>query len=186
MKRFLKALLRFFLGDYGAYYIYAASTATADKQLGKTNLKIVPAEQAALDIDPAPLVRKQAAYAGEDARAYACWLDDRIVGVCFYWWGKRYLQRNFWPLRENEAKLVQIITLPEARGLGVATALIAASCQDMGHCGFGYVFARIWHSNFPSWRAFERAGWKRIALVIEINPLRQSKPLRLRFRKVRG
>jgi RimJ/RimL family protein N-acetyltransferase len=179
-KSLLKRLARVVLGDYAPYQIYACDTAGVAAVADGQAVQVV--DQATLEADPSSLIRAQAVYAGEGARAYAATLDGRIVAVCFYWWGGRYLKRNFWPLREGEAKLVQVIALPEARGRGVATALIAASCRDMGLHGFMRTYARVWHSNMPSRRAFERAGWKRVALVIEANPLRRRRPLRLQLR----
>ena len=46
---------------------------------------------------------------------------------------------------------------------------------------FSQVYARIWHSHKASLRAFQKAGWTRVAIVIEINPLRRQTPIRLRF-----
>ena len=101
--------------------------------------------------------------------------------MCFYWFGERYQKRNFLQLKEGEAKLVQIVTDPLMRGKGVAQTLIAMSSLDMQRRGFSRLFARIWHSNTPSLRAFERAGWMRKGLIIEIDPLHRSKPWRFRI-----
>jgi RimJ/RimL family protein N-acetyltransferase len=78
---------------------------------------------------------------------------------------------------------VQIVTIPEMRGFGVASHLLAYAARDMFRIGFHCVYARIWHSNTPSLRAFQRAGWGRVATVIEVNPLRRKTPLRITWRK---
>lgn len=183
MRELAKKLARLLFGDYSAYLIYTRSAGDASPtRPGSVTFTIGPVDESAINASPDPLIREQAGYAGPGSYAYACFDDDRIVGVCFYWFGERYLKRNFWPLGDKEAKLVQIISLPQARGRGVATALITASCQDMMQKGFSRVYARIWHSNTPSLRAFERAGWRRVALVFEINPLRRNKPIRLCLR----
>lgn len=183
MKEIAKKLMRLLLGDYSAYVIYTDMTERDALQQAGTDarFKVLPVDSAVIDACPSPLIREQIGYAGPGAYAYACLEQDRLVGVCFYWFGDRYLKRNFWPLQNDEAKLVQIITLPEARGAGVATLLIAQSCRDMAAKGFTRVFARIWHSNTPSIKAFKRAGWVRIALVLEINPFRRSRPHRIRL-----
>ena len=183
MKSLLKRVAGALLGDYAPYQIYAieAAPAAADPPRAGGGLVVREVDAAAIGASPDALVREQAGYAGEGARAYACLRDGRIVGVCFYWFGERYLKRNFWPLAEGEAKLVQIVVLPELRGQGIAAALVGGSARDMLGRGFGRAYARIWHSNTPSLRAFERAGWKRIAFMLEINPLRSKRPLRLRF-----
>ena len=183
MKTLLKKLLRSFLGEYSAYYIYASpAVATVPvRRQANSPFRVGPVDALAITSSQDPLIREQAGYGGPGSHAYACFEENRIVGICFYWFGDRYRTRNYWPLVESEAKLVQIVSILEMRGRGVATQLIARSSQDMMEKGFSRVYARIWHSNIPSLRAFERAGWTRVALVIEVNPLRRKKPIRLRF-----
>ena len=176
-------MARMLLGDYSAYQIYAWSSDSVS--LFKTGtistFRVKPVDEFGINSSTELLIREQVGYAGPGSRAYACFDNDRIIGVCFYWFGNRYLKRNFWPLQNDEAKLVQIISVPEMRGRGVASMLIAESCRDMIQKGFSQTYARIWHSNTPSIKAFERAGWTRIALVLEINPLRKTRPIRIRF-----
>ena len=183
MKDFAKKLAHIILGEYSAYHVYARSNeGSTPPQLSTASpFRVTEVDESAIKLSPDALIREQAGYAGPGSLAYACFDGDRIVGLCFYWFGERYLKRNFWPLAEGEAKLVQIVSLPEIRGRGVATTLIKSSFQDMSEKGFSRSYARIWHSNTPSIRAFERAGWMRIALVLEINPLRRSQPIRMRF-----
>jgi RimJ/RimL family protein N-acetyltransferase len=183
MKELLKRLLHLLLGEYGLYRIYTRPTADAppprsEKSSGFTVREIGAAELLA---SPDQLVREQAGYLGEDACAFACFDGARIVGVCFYWFGARYRKRNFWPLADGQAKLVQVVTLPEMRGREVAPTLVALSTHAMRDKGFERTFARIWHSNTPSLRAFARAGWTYVSTVVEINPLRQRRPLRIRL-----
>lgn len=183
MKAFAKKLAHALLGEYAAYYIYARAADGEVKAPAATTqtFRFAQVDASLLHASHDALIREQVDYAGQEAHAYACFADDRIVGVCFYWFGGRYLQRNFWPLADSEVKLVQIIALPDMRGRGVATQLIEWSWSDMMRQGFHKTYARIWHSNTPSLRAFERAGWVRVALVFEMNPLRRSRPIRLRF-----
>ena len=186
MKSFAKWLMHLILGDYSAYYIYARSCDTGEPSCAVAGFpfRFEEIDESAISRSPDVLIREQAYYAGSGSHVYACLEGDRIVALCSYWFGERYLKRNFWPLADNEAKLVQIISLPEFRGRGIATSLINASLQDMAGKGYGKAYARIWHSNIPSIRAFERAGWRRIALVMEINPFRQRRPIRMRFKRV--
>jgi GNAT superfamily N-acetyltransferase len=183
MKNLLKALARVVLGDYAPYYILECGPAQGAQPgpAGNARYRVAPIDEAAIRNCPDPLIREQANYAGADALAYACLDGDRIVGICFYWHGARYLTRNFWPLKPREAKLVQIITSPDMRGKKVAGTLIAASCTHVLAAGFERAYARVWHSNEPSLRAFYGAGWTRRALVLELNPLRRKKPMRLRL-----
>ena len=184
MKALVKKFAHLLLGEYSAYYVYAQSADGAKQAATQTTstFSVRKVDASIIHHHADATIKEQADYTGLEAHAYACFDDDRIVGICFYWFGNRYLQRNFWPLAAGEAKLVQIISLPEMRGRGVATTLVALSCLDMMQQGFHQTYARIWHSNTPSLRAFERAGWRRVALVVEINPFRRSRPVRLRFR----
>jgi RimJ/RimL family protein N-acetyltransferase len=181
MKELAKRLTRMLLGDYAAYYIYSRSTENTSQNRieSRGGFRVEMVDEFALNSSIEPLIRKQAGYGGFGSHAYACFDDDRIVGVCFYWFGDRYRKRDFWPLLNGEAKLVQVISLPEFRGRGVATMLIVSSCQDMMQKGFSRVYARVWHSNTPSLCALKRAGWARVALVVEMNPLRRNYPVRI-------
>lgn len=184
MKALAKKLARMFLGEYSAYYVYALSTrdAVGASVQSASPYRVASADESRLKSSADATIRAQSGYAGLGSYTYALYDGDRIIGVCFYWFGARYLTRNFWPLADGEAKLVQIIVLPEMRGRGAAGQLIASSIQDMARHGFRRAYARIWHSNTPSLRAFERAGWMRVALVLEINPFRRARPLQLRLR----
>lgn len=180
MKNLLKALARGLLGEYAAYHVLSRDREGAPAPVSA--YRVVAVDRAAIEASSDPLIQEQAGYAGEGAFAYACMHGEQIVGLCFYWHGERYLKRNFWPLKEGEAKLVQIITLPQMRGKRVAGTLIATSSADMFNRGFNKMYARVWHSNEPSLRAFAGAQWKRCASVVEVNPLRRARPMRLRFR----
>jgi RimJ/RimL family protein N-acetyltransferase len=177
----LKKIAHALLGDYAIYYIYACTSAQAGAPVGK-DFQVRQTYADEIEASTDPVIREQAGYAGDQSIAYASFDRDRMVGVCFYWFGERYRRRNFWPLREKEAKLVQIVTVADLRGRGVATELVVASSAKVLSQGFDCVYARIWHSNTPSLRAFQRAGWSRLALVVEINPFRLPRPWRLRFK----
>ncbi|MFV0477115.1 MAG: GNAT family N-acetyltransferase [Parahaliea sp.] len=183
-----KKTLRFLLGEYSVYFIYASPD-------GKKNDALVAENPAVIVkmVNPSELLQceslqlqNQSGYMGDESIAYGCWLNNDLVAVCFYWFGRRYATRNFWPLKQQEAKLVQIICSEKSRGQGAATALITASTRELtsvsGNGGFARLYARIWHSNTPSVRAFEKSGWRRIATILEINPLRRKRPLRIKFK----
>ena len=185
MKQLAKAFLRLVFRDYSLYRIYTcATTAPVPPRTAQSTALVVRevslAELAASsDADMA----EQSGYLGAGSHAFACFDGARIVGVCFYWHGARYLERNFWPLQARQAKLVQIMTLPEMRGRAVASTLIAESCKAMAAHGFERTYARIWHSNTPSIRAFMRAGWERVATVAEVQPAGMRRNLRFTFKR---
>jgi hypothetical protein len=183
MKKLLKVLAHTILGDYSAYHVLCRDKTDGAAALPQqtSGYRVALVDQATISSCPDPLMQAQAGYAGEQAFAYACMHGEQIVGLCFYWYGARYLKRNFWQLKSAEAKLVQIITSPQMRGKRVAGTLIAASCADMMGHGFDRVYARVWHSNEPSLRAFAGARWTRCASVIEVNPFRRPRPFRFRL-----
>ncbi|MDC8760585.1 GNAT family N-acetyltransferase [Janthinobacterium fluminis] len=183
MKAWLKIIARAMLGEYSAYYVLSRGQddGAAARPPQAQHYRVALVDQAAIRRCPDALMREQAAYAGDGALAYACLCGERIVGLCFYWHGARYATRNFWPLKNAEAKLVQIICSPDMRGKKVAATLIAASCADVMRRGFQRAYARVWHSNAPSLRAFAGAGWTRRALLIEVHPFGRKRPLRFRF-----
>jgi GNAT superfamily N-acetyltransferase len=179
---FIKRLSRFFLRDYSIYRIYGHECA------GKTNsadigFVLEPVEEIAIVESEDEMIAQQAWYCGEYSQAYACKTGSRIVGLCFFWYGKRYSTRNFWPLKEDEAKLVQLVVLPSMRGQGIARQLIEFGTEDMSRLGFRYAYARIWWSNGPSLRAFQRAGWRHVATIIDILLPYRMKPFRLKLAK---
>jgi len=176
--RHIKKLARFLFGDYSIYYVYANDAVNEAPPLA-AGFRFALVERDDISGSDNQIIADQAWYHGCGAHAYACLEGTRIVGLCFFWYGERYHERNFWPLADREAKLVQLITLPEMRGHGIASALIKYATQDMTRRGFSRVYARIWHSNTPSLRAFARAGWKRVATVIELNPFNLSSPHRI-------
>lgn len=181
MGNFIKTWVQFLIRDYSFYRIYGRGC-TNSGALMTAGLRFEPVEKKQIVNSADPAIVEHAWYHDRDTHAYACLEDARIVGLCFFWHGIGYSKRNFWPLREHEAKLVQLFVLPEMRGQGIARRLIEAATQDMSRRGFSYVYARIWRSNKPSLRAFERAGWQRVATVIEIFPHGRSKSFRLELR----
>ena len=181
IKTVFKRLARLLCGDYAAYYIYRQQASAAVAASQPLDPAVVEITQAAIAGLTDSGLAGESGYAGAGCHAYCLMLDGLPAGLCFYWHGERYASRGFWPLASGQAKLVQIVTAPQARGRGVATRLIAESARRMAAMGWQVLYARVWHSHSTSWRAFERAGWQRVALVLELNPLRRQTPLRLRL-----
>ncbi len=124
-------------------------------------------------------LRGTAADAGKGALGFGAWVEGELASVCWYWFGERYRTRNFWPLKEGEAKLIQVTTAAIFRGRGIAPALIGYSAYQMKRKGFGGLYARVWRSNRASIRAFTKAGWSYVAYVAEVFPFRLKKRIRL-------
>jgi len=180
MRERMQALLRKLLGGYSIYRIFTAGSAAAARALpadGEFRFTEVERDLVAASTDP--LLSDCARYHGADCRAFALTLREVPVALCYFWYGERYKTRNFWPLREREAKLVQVVTSPRHRRKGAATALIARASSEMFASGFERLYARVWHSHAVSVLTFEKAGWEQCAAVIEVNPFRRKKPYRL-------
>jgi RimJ/RimL family protein N-acetyltransferase len=184
LKDFCKRLAGQLIGEYSPYFIYRwTADRAADVVSWETGFDVCPVEGAQLAASDA-LMQEQTGYLGKESLAFGCFVDGQLAGVCFYWFGERYKARGFWPLAQGEAKLVHIIVSPAMRGRGVAPVLIQASARAMVDAGFSSLYARIWHSNGPSLRAIEKAGWLRTAFVLEINPFRAKKPKRFQWNLV--
>lgn len=172
-----RALARLLLGNYQLYRIYRLRPSAS---AGGDPLVVALDGSQALQAARCNELRDLCQYAGEDAYGYGYREGGELLAACWYWTGRRYREnRNFWPLEEGEAKLVQIVTAPTARGRGIAGRLLTHSAADMATRGYRALYARIWHSNRPSIRAFERVGWQYIAFVADVYPpLRRRRPLR--------
>jgi ribosomal protein S18 acetylase RimI-like enzyme len=178
----IKKLAQLVLRDYSFYQIYGRHC-TSEKALLLEGFRFKQIEKDEIDDSEDGIIAEQAWYHRQDTHAYACIEGTRIVGLCFFWYGEGYSKRNFWPLADREAKLVQLFVLPQMRGRGIARSLIEFATEDMFYKEFKYVYARIWRSNVLSLRAFERASWGRVATVIEIYLRGRSKPFRANFRR---
>lgn len=185
VKGLIKRLLRGILGDYSIYRVLGSGLVAAPQP---AHFELQEVDGAFVAVLEDSLLREQAWYGGPESRIFACFearekeasLGQRAepLALCAYWYGPRYAQRNFWPLQPGEAKLVQIITSERARGRGAASHLIQASTAILRAEGWTRLYARVWHSNTPSLRAFERAGWLPIALVLEFHLFGRKSPTR--------
>ncbi len=185
MVKLMKIAARFLLGEYSIYKIYLfrladlAKTPPLDENILFTELTLDDIEHSSDD-----RISALAHYLkGKDTKAFGLKRDTDVVAVIFFWFGETYRTRNFWPLRENEAKSVHMLTVPEMRGSGLASTLKTLASKAMFEQGFERIYSRIWHSNRPSIRANEKVGARHVATVIEINPFRLPKPWRFEFNK---
>jgi RimJ/RimL family protein N-acetyltransferase len=181
LKQFCKWAASKIVGEYSPYFIYQWNGVHETKPADRENPFEIKRIERLSSEAAMPLVQEQADYLGEESIAFGCFEGGQLTGVCFYWFGERYKTRNFWPLKGGEAKLVQIIVAPSARGRGVAPELIRASGMQMRNAGFENLFARIWHSNNASISAFKKAGWGRVAFVLEFKLSWWKKPKKVRW-----
>lgn len=176
MSQWIKRAAHWLL-NYDIYRIYEFDTLSSNKPVEHSaNIQVI--DKAALTHSANPDIASQDWYGGNDTMIYAYKDGDDIAAIVVYWFADRYRTRNFWPLQEGQAKLVQVYTLESHRGRGLAPQIISYSAADMGQRGFTRLYARVWHSNEPSHRAFTRSLWKPIATVIQLTPLKFLPPIR--------
>ena len=183
----LRAAARALFGEYEIYRIYA-------RRLERDEADVAPPagvrlgtldDGAAMALAEDAALRSLSGCAGEGAHGFGAWSGDALAAVCWFWVGERYAKRNFWPLADGEAKLVEIMSAFAYRGRGIAGALLKFSCRGMALRGYRAAYARVWHSNVPSIRLFEADGWKYIAWVAHLHPFGRKKPIRI-VRRIGG
>lgn len=172
----IRALVQRLLGDYALYRVYRGGEATGSDPASDLRLEPIRTVDA-FDRAADPRLAALRSYAGAGAHGFAAWVGDHLAGACWYWESEADRQGDTWPTGPGEAKLAQIVTAAEHRGRGIATRLIGYSAEAMRERGFKALFARVWHSNHASNHAFERAGWRYIAFVIQFAPFGMG-PLR--------
>lgn len=181
MNRFIARALRAVFGNFAVWRIFMAiapGSGAVKAHFANSPMRLQVVDRTTIEGCADGLLRDQAWYCGAGCEAFGCLVDSTLVGVCFFWHGERYTLRDFWPLAEREAMLVQIVTSVQARGRGVAGVLIPFATEQMTDRGFDRLFARVWYSNQPSWKAFSRAGWLQVATLVEIDPMRSGSPWR--------
>lgn len=173
----LKTVARALLGDYAVYKV--GRVQPVDLLALPDGLRMAQVQRAELETAPEPELRDSAWYLGHEASAFACYEDDRIVALACCWWGERYRRRQSWPLPEPAIKLVHLVTVPKARGRGLAPLLIQHVEAATRAEGRTPLFARVWITNLSSLHAFQKAGWEPMGVLVLINPLRRMKAWRL-------
>lgn len=185
MKAVTKRVAKALFGNYGIYEVWQSPDSVTIEIPAGLSVRIVDADDLAHATDAK--LRDSRGYAGNESRLYGLFEGDRILCLACCWWGRRYASRCSWPLPVNAAKLVHLLTVEDARGRGMAPLLIRHACSDMAIHGHAPLLARIWHSNAPSQSAFRRAGWTRIGWLLQLEPFRGRRPIRLTWRvRARG
>jgi GNAT superfamily N-acetyltransferase len=99
------------------------------------------------------------------------------------WDSTRFRDWKMWRIAERQAIMVDLLTVDGDRRRGLASALIAYAAAEMKRAGYQRLCAWIWHSNLPSIRTFERAGWRWLALVIQVQLLGVGPVIRVSRRR---
>ncbi len=168
----LSGCVRWLVADYRLNWILAAPV-RADPVVLPPGLEVrplTPADLAVFAQDDDPQVRKIASYSASGADGFVLAEVGRgALGVVHFCDGDRYAHASTWPLRADQLALIDIVTLPVARGQGHAARLIAAATPPAvtarGKVG---AICFIWWNHHASLSAFRRAGWRAKAFSVEL------------------
>jgi ribosomal protein S18 acetylase RimI-like enzyme len=180
-KNILMAVLRFLFGEYDFCCIFASPLERESAGASESAI-VVSVDERALSSARSETIREQAWYAGSGSHVFAWTQEQEVVGICAFWFGCRYALRGYWRLEPDEAKLVQVVVDSAHRGRGIGPRLIRNAAARMHALGFAQLYARVWHSNTPSLRAFETAGWQRHGRILDVQLLGVGPRLRIRLR----
>jgi RimJ/RimL family protein N-acetyltransferase len=136
---------------------------------------------------PFPALRACEWYGGPGAYLYGLRRRDGVV-TCLQclWFGDRFREHGFWPLKDNDAASVHLETAEEDRGKGLATFLKQQTAHRMHERGFERLYSRIWWTNRSSLRVSEKAQWSHIATIVEVKLPWRARPLRFVLIKSRS
>jgi RimJ/RimL family protein N-acetyltransferase len=172
MKKLIKWVLHIIFKDYQFNRIYFIDLPTSDAQLstqmlGRENIRLVESqEQFASSLDQR--IRDHAWYFDEFAYVYGVYIENELVCVCSFWIsGHPNMPRRFSALIKNGAVMVDLLTAPNYRGKGYALAITRFAENDLFLKGYNKLWTWVWHSNTPSIRVFEKAGWNYSHLLLE-------------------
>lgn len=178
-KRALKIMAGAALGDYRFNRIYRNERVCATLSLPAGTM-CSALENPSPDMADDSLLNRTF-YAGEDAYGFRLLLEEQPAAICWFWGHVRFRDPLLWSLSAGEAIMVDLVTAPQFRGRGLATILIRYAAIEMRRLGMQNLYTWVWHSHHASYRAFERAGWRQIAWVLEVHPFGRQQPLRVRW-----
>ncbi len=139
-------VLKLLLGNWSVFYIYRKTLKPTSEAVDSYVVKRISSEKHQLHFRVA----------------------DEFVCSLVMLWGEEYKKRNFIKLLSDEAKVISVETAKKHRGHGYAVRLLLASEAFAYSKNIKRLYARIWHSNKSSIKAFEKAGWVRHSTKVEL------------------
>ncbi|MBK8386615.1 MAG: GNAT family N-acetyltransferase [Candidatus Accumulibacter sp.] len=117
-----------------------------------------------------PEISRHAWYTSKPGHSYGAWENGRLVCFCTYWTntedehapvasGTSVTMKSSWSI---------LITAESARGKGLSGTDDGLSASELKKLGYRRCLTWIRHSNHPSIRAFEKAGWIYDYFLIEL------------------
>jgi RimJ/RimL family protein N-acetyltransferase len=173
-----KRLLHIIARDYWNGYLYViepdAAVAPHERRVHCEELQDI--DEAARS--PHEELRRQAWTRDTDTEVFGAWVGRELAAICWFQARETYRRRGgLFDLKDDEAELAQVTTALTYRGQGIAGDLIRYGVSRMGALGFNRLYAKIWHDNVESLRAFERAGWRRQKRFVAIRLRGARRPL---------
>lgn len=169
----LRRAVRSILSSVAEYQLYGLYTVDRSVSLPALpdgyRFAMADAEMlAALAAHPDAKTAKAARFMITGAYAHAVLADGvSPAAIAFFYDSGVFGSHDILPLGACETALVELVTAPEHRGRGLASALIAESSNAMFERGSKRQRAWIWWSNTPSIRAFRKAGWRRTGFTLQ-------------------
>jgi RimJ/RimL family protein N-acetyltransferase len=179
-KAMAKSVLNRLFRDYRINWIYASSATKRD--IAATPQPLSPVQIDALLTSPTAKMRNAARFSQGGLDGFAMEVDGTPACVAHFADHARYDRNGTWVIGNNEIALMDIATEEAMRGRGLAVQMITAMTQHYITQGRDRVIAFIWWSNTPSVRAFDKAGWKRIGVSIEVAFGGRWRTVRLRLK----
>ncbi len=134
------------------------------------------------DVEQCPdgAINERSWYGGENAYGYGLWDQGKLVCMCWFWNHRRFMDPKLWKIAPNEAIMVDLLTVDGHRGKAFASIVTGFAAGQLKLDGFEQLVTWVWHSNFPSIRTFEKAGWVRVAFVVNLPLFGGKRVLRLK------
>ena len=134
---------------------------------------------------PDEKLRGRSSYGGENAYGFGAWVSGNLASMCWFWNNQRFNDAELWSIGPRDAFMVDLITSDSHRGRGLAAIVTQFAASELKRDSFETAITCVWHSNYPSIRTFEKAGWRYVAFVLNLQPRGCGKPIRLTW-KVRA
>jgi len=173
--------------DYACFKVFTVSLETADPPKGealRAGYRFAELAPSDLRASPVPELRDCVEYGGPGSHTFGIFRGDGTLAcVQCVWFGERYRQRGFWPVEADAAVSMHLVTAAAEQGSGLATHLKRYSASRLKEKGFSRLYSRIWWTNKASLRVSEKAGWSRVATILEVSLPWSDRPIRVVFRR---
>ncbi|HNP26007.1 MAG TPA: GNAT family N-acetyltransferase [Nitrosomonas sp.] len=186
IKNIIKSILRILFKDYQFIRIYyldlpESGAHISEPELNEASIRRLDSQDQFFASND-QRIRDHSAFFDDQTFAYGMYTNDELIGVCVFWKaGHPNLPGRFSQINENEAVMVDLLISEKYRGKGYALAITLFSEYDLAISGYKKLWTWIWHSNAPSIRVFEKAGWVYSHQLIELQPYGIKSHLRFKL-----